>query len=230
MHVIVDASTGTDVKKLAARATQLVQQVPGVRDVVLTAANFECVTPQAKPESLAKLGCSAEVPYLTCTVHRAENTTPEVLPGLVRGLVRLAEHYPLLWPVHPRTRRLLEDLKLPVSPRIALLPPVGYLAMLALLSGARALCTDSGGLQEEAYALGTPVLILRNETEWIYLLDGGCAVLLGNREEDIGSRGQQSLVDLEQQKMRQAAQGLSARLQDGGAAERILAAVTARWL
>ena len=181
-------------------------------------------------DSLGRLGLPADAPYLTCTVHRAENTTPEVLPGLLRGLSRLAEQYPILWPVHPRTRRILDELTLPVPPQIVLLPPVGYLDMLALLSNARALCTDSGGLQEEAYALGTPVLILRNETEWTYLLDGGCAVLLGNREEDIGSRGQQNLVDSEQQKMRQAARVLSAQLEDGGAAERILAAIKARWL
>jgi hypothetical protein len=59
LHVIVDASTGTDVKKLAARATELARQAPGVREVVLTAANFECVTPQARPESLEKLDALA---------------------------------------------------------------------------------------------------------------------------------------------------------------------------
>ena len=181
-------------------------------------------------EWLSKLGCSADQPYLTCTVHRAENTTPEVLPGLVRGLSRLAERYPLLWPVHPRTRRLLDELKLPLSPRIGLLPPVGYLDMLALLSDSLALCTDSGGLQEESYALGTPVLILRNETEWSYLVDGGCATLLGNREDDLVRRGLASLEAAENQRMRLAAKALTARLADGGAAAKILEAVTSRWL
>jgi UDP-N-acetylglucosamine 2-epimerase len=147
-------------------------------------------------ESLCRSWAVARMqPYLTCTVHRAENTTPEVLPGLLRGLSRLAEQYPLLWPVHPRTRRLLDELKLPLSPADRAAAAGGYLDMLALLSDSLALCTDSGGLQEESYALGTPVLILRNETEWSYLVDGGCATLLGNREDDVVRRGLASLVD-----------------------------------
>jgi UDP-N-acetylglucosamine 2-epimerase (non-hydrolysing) len=181
-------------------------------------------------DSLAGLGLAKSEPFLTCTVHRAENTTPEVLPGIWRGLCRLAERWPILWPVHPRTQRLLDELRLPRSPRIALLPPVGYLDMLALLSSARALCTDSGGLQEEAYALGTPVLIVRHETEWTYLVDGGCATLLGNREDELVSRATASLAEAENQRMRQAAQALTAQLRDGGAAKRILAAIVSRWL
>ncbi len=181
-------------------------------------------------DSLSQLGLHRDTPFLACTVHRAENTTPDVLKGLVRGLNRLAELHPILWPVHPRTQRLLQELALATSPRVKLLPPLGYLDMLALLLGARALCTDSGGLQEESYALGTPVLILRNETEWSYLVDGGCATLLGNREDDVVSRGLQSLTDAENQRMRHAAKALSKRLVDGGAAQRIMQAVTQRWL
>lgn len=181
-------------------------------------------------DSLLQLGLPSDTPFLVCTVHRAENTRPDVLPGLVRGLNRLADQHPILWPVHPRTQRLLVELQLPISPRVKLLPPVGYLDMLALLLGAQALCTDSGGLQEESYALGTPVLILRNETEWSYLVDAGCATLLGNREDDVVSRGLQSLAPSENQRMRLAAQMLTKQLQDGGAAQRILQAVVKRWL
>ncbi|MBL8633027.1 MAG: UDP-N-acetylglucosamine 2-epimerase (non-hydrolyzing) [Myxococcales bacterium] len=181
-------------------------------------------------DSLRQLGLFHNTPFLACTVHRAENTTTDVLPGLVRGLNRLAELHPILWPVHPRTQRLLDELRLSISPRVMLLPPLGYLDMLALLLGARALCTDSGGLQEESYALGTPVLILRNETEWSYLVDAGCATLLGNREDDIVVRGHKCLTESEHQRMRHAAQVLTKRLQDGGAAQRIMQAVRQRWL
>lgn len=181
-------------------------------------------------DALMSLGLSPQTPFLACTVHRAENTTPAVLPGLLRGLGRLAERYPILWPVHPRTQRLLDELKLPVPSRIALLPPVGYLDMLALLQKARALCTDSGGLQEESYALGTPVLVLRNETEWTYLVDGGCAKLVGNREEDLARIGLACLDDDANGRMRAAAVALTQQLADGGAAQRIRDAIVRRWL
>ncbi len=181
-------------------------------------------------DGLLALGLAPGHPYLVCTVHRAENTTPDVLPGLLRGLGKLAERFPILWPVHPRTQRLLDELKLPVSSRILRMPPVGYLDMLALLSGARALCTDSGGLQEEAYALGTPVLVLRNETEWMYLVDGGCARLVGNQEADIARRGLSCLTDAETENMRTAAQALTRVLADGGAAVRVRDAVVRRWI
>lgn len=181
-------------------------------------------------DALLSLGLSPQTPFLTCTVHRAENTTPDVLPGVLRGLGRLAERYPILWPVHPRTQRIIDERKLVVPPRIRLLPPVGYLDMLALLQQARALCTDSGGLQEESYALGTPVLVLRNETEWMYLVDAGCAKLIGNREADIGQRGLACLDEHEVLAMRAAAQALTQRLADGGAAQRIRDAIARRWL
>lgn len=181
-------------------------------------------------DALLRLGLAPNHPFLVCTVHRAENTTADVLPGLLRGLAKLAERFPILWPVHPRTQHLLDEMKLPVSPRILCMSPVGYLDMLALLCGARALCTDSGGLQEESYSLGTPVLVLRNETEWTYLVDGGCARLLGNREEDVAHRGLASLTDEATESMRAAARRLTQALADGGAAMRIREAVVRRWL
>lgn len=176
------------------------------------------------------LGPTAASNLLTCTVHRAENTTPEVLPGLIAGLEALAVHYPIAWPVHPRTRKVMQQLGLVPSSRIHLLPPVGYLDMLALLQASRALCTDSGGLQEEAYALGTPVLVLRNETEWSYLVDAGCAALCGNTAHDIPSRALPLLTAPENARMRAAAKTLTTQLADGGAAARILAAIKRRFL
>ena len=165
-----------------------------------------------------------------CTVHRAENTEPDVLPDLVRGLERVAEQYPLVWPVHPRTRKVMEALKLQVSSRIHLLPPLGYLDILALLGSVRALLTDSGGLQEEAYALGTPTLVLRHETEWTYLLHSGCAALCGNREETIAPRALAFLQDGENALMRAAATQYASTAGDGNAAAQIVAEIKKRLL
>ncbi|WP_322488678.1 non-hydrolyzing UDP-N-acetylglucosamine 2-epimerase [Chloroflexus sp.] len=123
--------------------------------------------------------------YLALTLHRAENTEPAVLPGIVRVLNELAESHRIVFPVHPRTTAALERQGLQLSPRILTTRPLGYLDTLCLVQAAQALLTDSGGLQEEAAVLGTPILLVRNETEWRYLVDAGVAVLIGNRYESI---------------------------------------------
>ncbi len=123
--------------------------------------------------------------YVMLTLHRAENTEPATLPGIVRALNELAEQYQIVFPVHPRTSAALERQGLQLSPRILATRPLGYLDTLCLVQSAQALLTDSGGLQEEAAVLGTPILLVRNETEWRYLIDAGVAVLIGNRYESI---------------------------------------------
>lgn len=123
--------------------------------------------------------------YLALTLHRAENTIPEVLPGIVRALNELAEAHTIVFPLHPRTEVALSRQGLALSPRIRVCRPLGYLDTLRLVGAAQALLTDSGGLQEEAAVLGTPLLIVRNETEWRYLVDAGVAVLIGNGYEAI---------------------------------------------
>ncbi|MFO0576689.1 MAG: UDP-N-acetylglucosamine 2-epimerase (non-hydrolyzing) [Polyangia bacterium] len=176
---------------------------------------------------VAELGVNGPQELLLCTVHRAENTTPEVLPGLLAGLGQLAERYPIVWPVHPRTQKVMGELGLAVPPRVRALPPIGYLDMLALLSSVRALLTDSGGLQEEAYAVGTPLLVLRNETEWTYLLGAGCAALIGNREA-LAHVALPLLTDEAVAHMRTAGRAFAAHANDGDAAKRIAAAVRRR--
>jgi UDP-N-acetylglucosamine 2-epimerase (non-hydrolysing) len=118
--------------------------------------------------------------YLVMTLHRAENTTPEILPGLVKVINGLAADCPVVFPVHPRTGAMLDKLGLTLSSGVIRLKPLGYLDMLGLMGGAKAVLTDSGGLQEEAAVLGRPVLVLRQETEWSYLVESGKAILAGN--------------------------------------------------
>ena len=123
--------------------------------------------------------------YLALTMHRAENTTPDRLPGIIRALTEIASEHTIVFPVHPRTAAALEQQGLALPPQIRACEPLGYLDTLKLVGSARALLTDSGGLQEEAAALGTPALILRNETEWSYLVDAGVHVLIGASYESI---------------------------------------------
>jgi UDP-N-acetylglucosamine 2-epimerase (non-hydrolysing) len=123
--------------------------------------------------------------YLALTLHRAENTTPEILPGILAALAELAAAEPIVFPVHPRTAAALQAQGLALPAGVVRCEPLGYLDTLRLVSGARALLTDSGGLQEEAAVLGTPALILRRETEWQGLLDAGIHTLVGNTPETI---------------------------------------------
>ncbi len=118
--------------------------------------------------------------FVVLTVHRAANTTPEVLPGLVRALGEIAATERIVFPIHPRTAAAIRDQGLALDSRIVGIEPLGYLDMIRLVSAARVLLTDSGGLQEEAAVLGTPTLVLRTETEWTYLVEAGVQRLVGH--------------------------------------------------
>jgi UDP-N-acetylglucosamine 2-epimerase len=124
--------------------------------------------------------------YLLATVHRAENTDdPARLRAILVALDELDE--PVVFPVHPRTRKAIESLDWTPGPRLRLVEPVGYRDMIELERDTRLLLTDSGGMQKEAYFLRVPCVILRNETEWVEVVDAGWAVLAGADRERIGS-------------------------------------------
>ena len=126
--------------------------------------------------------------YALVTMHRPSNVDdPAVLEDLLGTLERASERLPLVFPVHPRTRRALETLRLPAARAypIALLPPVGYLEALGLMSGARIVLTDSGGMQEETTALGIPCLTLRHNTERPITIAEGTNILTGNDRDRI---------------------------------------------
>ncbi len=102
--------------------------------------------------------------YGVVTLHRPANVDdPVALSGLMEALNEIAEHCPLAFPVHPRTRAALDGS--PIHPALALLPPAGYLDFLALQASAALVLTDSGGVQEETTVLGVPCLTLRENTE-----------------------------------------------------------------
>jgi UDP-N-acetylglucosamine 2-epimerase (non-hydrolysing)/UDP-GlcNAc3NAcA epimerase len=119
--------------------------------------------------------------YLLLTAHRAGNVdAPERLRALVE-LVR-ALPAPVLFPVHPRTRERLKDARLleelERDERVTLAPPLGYVEFSALLCHARAVLTDSGGVQKEAYLAQVPCVTLRASTEWIETVETGWNTLV----------------------------------------------------
>jgi UDP-GlcNAc3NAcA epimerase len=131
-----------------------------------------------QPDVLAALGVATGTYYLA-TVHRQENTDDAArLLGIVAGLRDLPR--PVVFPVHPRTRSRLVALGAwPPGGAVRVMEPVGYAASLTLVRHAAAVFTDSGGVQREAAALGIPCYVLRDETEWVDLVESGQAVLVG---------------------------------------------------
>lgn len=124
--------------------------------------------------------------YGVVTLHRPSNVdNPEQLKRLAAMLTQAAARLPLLFAIHPRTRGNLEKFGLGAlldNPRIALLPPLGYLEMLGLMSGATVMITDSGGLQEETTALSVPCLTLRENTERPITVEQGTNTVIGADE------------------------------------------------
>jgi UDP-N-acetylglucosamine 2-epimerase (non-hydrolysing)/UDP-GlcNAc3NAcA epimerase len=117
--------------------------------------------------------------YVLITAHRAGNVDD---PARLERLVELLERLPIpgVFPMHPRTRARLEEAGLleRAEQAVRVLPPVGYIELLGLLRDARAVMTDSGGLQKEAYLMATPCITLRDTTEWVETVDAGWNVLV----------------------------------------------------
>jgi len=115
-------------------------------------------------------------PYDVLTIHREANTEPERLRRLIDALGATGRTF--VFPVHPRTRKVLDEHGIEPAPTIRQVAPVGYLEMLALVAGARTVVTDSGGLQKEAYWLRVPTVTLRPSTEWVDTVRVGANTLV----------------------------------------------------
>lgn len=150
--------------------------VSNVGDVMYDAALFYSTI--SKPsEAIASLIAALDADFYLATVHRAENTDDlERLSNIMGALDTISETTPVVLPLHPRTRKLLGGQHLP---HIRLIEPVGYFDMLALISKCKGVFTDSGGVQKEAYFFQKPCITLRDETEWVELVQYGCNTLVG---------------------------------------------------
>lgn len=124
---------------------------------------------------LHQLGLKAKG-YILATIHRAENTDhPGRLAAIVEALEDTAKNLPVVWPLHPRTRGVLQKSGRleSLARNLTLIDPVGYLDMVQLEKYAALIATDSGGVQKEAFFYQVPCVTLRDETEWVELVDGG---------------------------------------------------------
>lgn len=118
--------------------------------------------------------------YLFLTLHRPSNVDcRETLSVIIETINELAIRYPVIFPVHPRTRKMIDSFGLELSSNISQTAPLGYMEALHLWKDAKAVLTDSGGLQEETTALGVPCVTIRNNTERPVTVDQGTNVLAG---------------------------------------------------
>lgn len=126
--------------------------------------------------------------YILATLHRAENVdSPERLRSLMEGLRSTANEsdLPIILPMHPRTKKNLQNYQIDVPDRVRVIEPFGYLDFLQLESHARLLMTDSGGIQEEGCILGVPCVTLRDSTERPETVDVGANILAGLDPQEI---------------------------------------------
>ena len=116
--------------------------------------------------------------FILCTLHRAENTDNlNRLKNIVDSLNEINKEIPIVLPLHPRTKKMLQSFGLNLD--VHLLEPVGYFEMIELLKRCSLVMTDSGGLQKEAYFFEKPCLTLRDQTEWTELVTNGFNKVVG---------------------------------------------------
>jgi len=122
--------------------------------------------------------------FVLLTMHRAENTDDlDKLKNIISAINGIHQKMPVVWLIHPRTKHIIEKHAIEVDFHI--FDPVGYLEMIYLLEHCKLVMTDSGGLQKEAFFFSKNCITLREETEWVELIDGGFNVLVGSNTEKI---------------------------------------------
>lgn len=150
-------------------------RIIAVGDVMYDVALHHGALVRAEGRMLGQLGLKPRS-FVLATVHRAENTDdPQRLAAVVAALEIVAAQWPVVWPLHPRTRAILShsgQLE-SLSRSVHLIDPVGYLDMVQLEKYAAVIATDSGGVQKEAFFYRVPCVTLRDETEWLELVEAG---------------------------------------------------------
>ncbi|WOF73249.1 UDP-N-acetylglucosamine 2-epimerase (non-hydrolyzing) [Parvibaculaceae bacterium PLY_AMNH_Bact1] len=151
------------------------QRVEQIGDVMFDATLFAQGRARSGSSAIERHGLEPGG-YVLSTIHRAENTDSlPRLEAILHGLASVAQQLPVVLPLHPRTRKLIQERPEleKASQCLRLLEPVGYFDMVDLEAGAAVIATDSGGVQKEAYFNAKPCVTLRDETEWVELVELG---------------------------------------------------------
>lgn len=147
-----------------------------VGDIMTDALKLGLEIAQGSSDALEELALQPGS-YFLLTLHRPYNVDdPQTLELILKGLDGLGKT--VVFPVHPRTRNVLAELRIEDFKNIRFVEPLSYLDFLGLMGSAQMVLTDSGGIQKEAYILGKPCVTLRSETEWVETLESGWNLLL----------------------------------------------------
>ena len=190
--------------------------VQDVGDVMFDVALFYKEKARQSQSVLSRLKLS-EGGFALATCHRAENTDDrDRLHSILSGLGRLAAQMPVVLPLHPRTRKLIDDYGMGASlVPLTIVEPLPFLDMVALEQAARLILTDSGGVQKEAFFYGVPCITMRDETEWVETVFLGWNRLVGANTALIGKAVDEALGDVVERKA-------GSPYGDGHAAEKIV--------
>ena len=194
----------------------VVEGVHNVGDVMYDVALYYRERAKAQSEVLKTHGLQ-EKGFALATCHRAENTDDPVrLEGIVSALAEIALALPVVLPLHPRTRKLLQQFGLEHHlDALTVVDPLPFLDMVALEQAAQVILTDSGGVQKEAFFYQVPCITMRDETEWVETVELGWNRLVGASSEMI--LGAHAAMATRMSKTGEKPYG------DGDAAKRILA-------
>lgn len=157
------------------------KSICNVGDIMLDGALFYANKIKGKPSPTLQIPFDN---FILCTIHRAENTDhPERLKEIVLGINEIHKTTPVILPIHPRTAALIDKLSVRLNAHI--IEPVGYFDMIRLIQGCSLVMTDSGGLQKEAFFFKRNCVTMRDQTEWVQLVEGGFNILAKATASDI---------------------------------------------
>lgn len=160
-------------------------------DVMEDAALYYAEKAAEKSTIIEQLNLS-DKKFILATIHRAENTDNKTnLSEIIQALNQLHETLPVIVPLHPRTKKLIEQHQL--KPYFTIVEPLGYFDMISLLQHCALVITDSGGLQKEAYFFSKFCITTREQTEWVELVENGYNTIAGTNSTKIVNLAQQAL-------------------------------------
>lgn len=181
-------STATNHALAEGIAKERIQQAG---DVMYDAAIYYSAKAEAGSNILQQLSLFSKQFILT-TLHRAENVDDKKrLQQIFNGLAK--SNMPVVLPMHPRTKKRLHEFGIALPANINIIEPIGYFDMIVLEKHAAIIATDSGGVQKEAYFHKTPCVTMRDETEWVELLECGANIITGADESKIEAAIKKSL-------------------------------------
>ncbi|GAA0076897.1 UDP-N-acetylglucosamine 2-epimerase (non-hydrolyzing) [Clostridium sp. CTA-5] len=165
------------------KAENITKGVYNTGDVMYDAINLFKERAKEMSNIVEKLDLAPES-YILSTIHRAENTNSiERLTSIIGALSNCNEK--IILPLHPRTKKFIQEYNLPIGENVTIIDPVGYLEMISLENNSKKILTDSGGVQKEAYFLKKPCITMRDETEWVETVNNGWNTIVGSDSNKI---------------------------------------------